>query len=133
MTFKLSLYEGLYDGEEYNFVAYGGKARYLLLCGNRKAPQRCGAFALPGRWSEGLFSYLLFFFLLWQQRLFQWLLPLTSKGQPAKPGCWCRRSAEWCTEVWLGLQQVPEWVVAAGARGSRGGRCRGGLVSASLY
>ena len=29
-------YEGLYDGGEYNFVAYGGKARYLLLCGNRK-------------------------------------------------------------------------------------------------
>ena len=31
----------------------GGKALYLLLCGNRKAPHRCGAFALPGRWSEG--------------------------------------------------------------------------------
>lgn len=25
----------------------------MLLCGNRKAPHRCGAFALPGRWSEG--------------------------------------------------------------------------------
>ena len=31
----------------------GGKARYLLLCGNRKAPHRCGAFALPGRWNGG--------------------------------------------------------------------------------
>ena len=31
----------------------GGEALYLLLCGNRKAPHRCGAFALPGRWNGG--------------------------------------------------------------------------------
>ena len=30
-----------------------GKARYLLPCGNRKAPHRCGAFALSRRWNGG--------------------------------------------------------------------------------
>lgn len=34
------LFDKMYDG---------GEARYLLLCGNRKAPHRCGAFALSGR------------------------------------------------------------------------------------
>ena len=50
----------------------GGKARYLLLCGNRKAPHRCGAFALPGRWNGGC-SVICCSFSCWQQRLFQWL------------------------------------------------------------
>ena len=50
----------------------GGKARYLLLCGNRKAPHRCGTFALPGRWNGGC-SVICCSFYCWQQRLFQWL------------------------------------------------------------
>lgn len=64
----------------------GGEARYLLLCGNRKAPHRCGAFALPGRWSEGLFSYLLCFFLLATTAVPMAALPLTSIRTTSKAG-----------------------------------------------
>ena len=52
--------------------AYGGETRYLLLCGNRKAPHRCGAFALPGRWNGGC-SVICCAFSCCQQRLYQWL------------------------------------------------------------
>ena len=41
----------------------GGEARYLLLWGNRKAPHRCGAFALPGRWSKGTVQLSVVLFL----------------------------------------------------------------------
>ena len=48
------LFDKMYDG---------GESRYLLPCGNRKAPHRCGAFALPGRWSEGAVQLSVVLFL----------------------------------------------------------------------
>ena len=71
------LFDKMYDG---------GESRYLLLCGNRKAPHRCGAFALSGRWNGGLFSYPLCFFLLPTTAVPMAALPLTSIRTTSKAG-----------------------------------------------
>ena len=72
-------------GGEYNLSLMVGKPS-LLLCGNRKAPHRCGAFALPGRWSEGAVQLSVVLFLAGNNGCSMAALPLTSIRTTSKAG-----------------------------------------------
>ena len=86
VTFKLSLYEGLYDGGEYNLSLMVGKPAICCFVAIEKRHIAAALLLCPEDGERGLFSYLLCFFLLPTTAVPMATLPLTSIRTTSKAG-----------------------------------------------
>ena len=86
VTFKLSLYEGLYDGGEYNLSLMVGKPAICCFVAIEKRHIAAALLLCPEDGARGLFSYLLCFFLLPTTAVPMAALPLTIIRTTSKAG-----------------------------------------------